>query len=245
MTNPYSSAGAEPGTAYQGVPQGYKKKRVPGWYKVLCVFIVGAVIMLFISAAKAKEEAGMYRVRKKLGAEACISTDNILGDELGWITDVGTVKKGIDYFYDKTGVQPYLLICDNLDGKGGDITDDEAEEYLQSLYSSLYRDEGHMIFVFMEYEESQYITFLYTGRSADSVIDADAREIFLENADYYYTDSSLSDEEYFEKIFRESALSIMEDPSSKAAVYAGAGILGIVIMVSGLILFNRAGKKYI
>lgn len=66
-----------------------------------------------------REELGLHKVRKKLGTEACISTDDILGDELGWITDIGTVQKGIDYFYDKTGVQHYLLICDNLDGKGG------------------------------------------------------------------------------------------------------------------------------
>ena len=66
-----------------------------------------------------------------------------------------------------------------------------------------------MIFVFMEYEESEYITFLYTGEDADSLMDEEAKEIFLTNADRYYTDSSLSDEEYFAKIFRDSADDIM------------------------------------
>ncbi len=145
----------------------------------------------------------------KLTAEACIRNDKMLEDSLGWLTDTKEVTSAMDYFYDKTGIQPYLLICDRIDGKGGEITDAEAEAYLDVLYSSLYADEGHMIFVFMEYEESEYITFLYTGSDADSLMDGEAKEIFLTHADRYYTDSSLSDEAYFAKIFRNSADDIM------------------------------------
>ena len=147
--------------------------------------------------------------RIKLEAGACVRSDQVLEDSLAWLEDTEEVKAAMDYFYDKTGIQPYLLICDGIDGKGGEITDAEAEIFLQELYESLYDDEGHMIFVFMEYEESEYVTFLYTGVDANNVMDADAREIFLANADWYYTDSSLSDEAYFAKIFRDSADDIM------------------------------------
>ena len=58
-----------------------------------------------------------------------------------------------------------------------------------------------MIFTFMEYAPSQYVTYLYTGTAADSVMDADARNLFLDCADRYYADSSLSDAEFFEKVF--------------------------------------------
>lgn len=147
--------------------------------------------------------------RSKLAAEACVRSDKVLEDSLDWLSDVKEVTDAIDYFYDKTGIQPYLLICDRIDGKGGEITDDEAKDYLERLYTSLYEDEGHMIFVFMEYEESEYITFLYTGAEADSLMDGEGKEIFLTNADRYYTDSSLSDEAYFAKIFRDSADDLM------------------------------------
>lgn len=155
--------------------------------------------------------AGVSAAKEKLAAEACIRTDQCIDDELAWLSDLKDVEKSMDYFYDQTGVQPYLIICDNLDGKGGEITDEEAEGILKNRYDALYEDEGHMIFTFMEYAESEYITFLYTGASADAVIDADAREIFLSNADQFYTDSSLSDDEYFAKIFRESADGIMKN----------------------------------
>ena len=86
-----------------------------------------------------------------------------------------------------------------------EITDKEAETYLAGLYDSLYSDEGHMIFTFMEYAPSQYVTYLYTGTVADSVMDADARNLFLDCADRYYADSSLSDAEFFEKVFEKAA----------------------------------------
>ncbi len=148
--------------------------------------------------------------RTKLAAEACVKSDLVLDDQLEWISNVDEVAEAIDFFYQKTGIQPYLLICDSLDGIGGEITDEEAENLLDGLYSNLYEDEGHMIFVFMEYEESQYITFLFTGSDADTLMDAEAKEIFLTLADRYYTDSALSDEAYFAKIFRDAAQTIME-----------------------------------
>lgn len=147
--------------------------------------------------------------RTKLAAEACTRSDRVLEDLLEWLSDTEEVTDAMDYFYAETGIQPFLLICDSIDGKGGEITDDEAEDFLDELYTSLYADEGHMIFVFMEYEESEYITFLYTGADADSLMDEDAKEIFFTNVDWYYTDSSLSDEAYFAKIFRDSADDIM------------------------------------
>ncbi|MCD8329552.1 MAG: hypothetical protein LUC27_02525, partial [Lachnospiraceae bacterium] len=223
-----------------------RKKGIPGWYKVLCVIMVIVVIALLFSAARARSAAANTVTREKLGADACVSTDQVLDDELGWITNTGIVEDAIDYFYDKTGVQTYLLICDNLGGQGGDITDDEAEEYLETLYDSLFSDEGHMIFVFMEYETSRYVTFLYTGVSADSVIDSDARGIFLDNADYYYTDMSLSDEEYFAKIFTASADTIMEDAAGNArsaTLYVVLSVVILIVMVAGLILFKVAEQK--
>lgn len=152
----------------------------------------------------------VHTPRKKLDAESCEYMDFMLEDRLGWISDTEIVEGAMNGFYEATGVQPYLIICDNIEGIGGEITDEEALLYLNSFYDSLYGDEGHMIFVFMEYDESEYVTFLYTGKLAEKVMDEEAREIFLDNADYYYTDESLSDEEYFARVFLQSASQIMD-----------------------------------
>ncbi len=155
------------------------------------------------------ESQGAQRVKLEDGA--CVRSSRVLEDSLGWLSDAEEVEAAMDYFYDRTGVQPYLLICDSIDGKGEEITDAEAEIFLQGLYESLYADEGHMLFVFMEYEESEYITYLYAGTDAGSVMDWEAREMFLNNVDGYYSDSSLSDDAYFAEIFRTSADDIMGD----------------------------------
>ena len=117
-----------------------------------------------------EEEASEHVKRAKLDAEACIRTDGMIKDTLEWLSDTKTVEKAMNQFYKKTGVQPYLYICNKIEGKGGEITDDEAQSFGQSLYDSMYQDEGHMIFIFMEYADSEYATFLYTGAKADEVL---------------------------------------------------------------------------
>ena len=161
------------------------------------------------STAPVDESQGAQRVKLEDGA--CVRSSRVLEDSLGWLSDAEEVETAMDYFYDRTGVQPYLLICDSIDGKGEEITDAEAEIFLQGLYESLYADEGHMLFVFMEYEESEYITYLYAGTDAGSVMDGEAREMFLNNVDWFYSDSSLSDDAYFAEIFRTSADDIIGD----------------------------------
>jgi len=178
---------------------------IPGWYMVLMAIMVIFSAMLFWNAAQARSDAAGHPVREKLAESACITEDVWIDDSLDWLGNDTSVRKAMKYFQEKTGIQPYLFITDNLDGKGGEITDKEAETYLAGLYDSLYSDEGHMIFTFMEYAPSQYVTYLYTGTVADSVMDADARNLFLDCADRYYADSSLSDAEFFEKVFVKAA----------------------------------------
>lgn len=205
--------------------------------------VLAAVFLICFMVTRKNSE----NVREKLPAEACVTVDEWIDDRSGWLSnDEQEVIKSMNYFQNKTGVQPYLLITDNINGKGGDITDSEAEDYLAKLYDSLYRDEGHMIFTFMEYADSEYITYLYTGTAADSVIDAEARGIFLDKADYYYSDSSLSDDEYFAKIFEKSADSIMKDRNtlSRVMLFLAAAFTIITILFAfGEILFRIQVKK--
>lgn len=252
-TTIYTSSGPRSGNkempkvspGYKGT-QIEKQQGIPGWFKWLCCFTVVIIVFMMIFSISAMKKAKNTHPREKLGAEAAISSSYVIGDEIGWISKSKTVTNGMDYFYEKTGVRPYLLICDNLDGKSGKITDVQAETSLNELYNTLFRDEGHMIFAFMEYAESKYITYLYTGTAADSVMDPEAREIFLSNADRFYSDSSLSDEEFFSRVFRASADSIMKDASGTAAaarMCLALSILAAIAMAVGFIIFKVAEEK--
>lgn len=194
------------------------------------IFTLCLAIFLFIVSVGIKSSTANTLSREKLAGGICISSNEVMSDELGWIADKKSVTDGIAYFYKKTGVQPYLLICDNMNGKGADITDEDAEEYLAQMYDSLFKDEGHMIFAFMEYDTSLYITYIYTGTAADGVVDADAREIFLNTADRYYMDTSLSDEEYFKTVFTKSADDIMYSNETNLAVSRGFKFFGNILL---------------
>lgn len=242
MTTVYRQSGSS------GAGSGSKRSSgsIPGWFRWLSGFTCIVIFMLLVFSGFAMIQAKDTPTREKLGPEACIVSTDLIQDELGWISNRSVVEKEMDYFYKKTGVQPYLFITDQINGMGGEITDAEAEAYMESMYNSMYGDEGHMIFTFMEYADSRYITWIYTGVSADSVIDSDAREIFLDNADRYYTDSSLSDDEFFAKIFRQSADMIMKDASGSLVVAKICLIVSILMAIGlagGFIAFKIAEEK--
>ena len=123
-----------------------------------------------------------------------------------------------------------------------------ARAYLESRYDELFDDEGHAIVAFVEYADSQYRYYIYTGRQASSVLDEDGRAIIMSRLDAYYTDSSLNDEHYFAKVFADSADTIMYDHEAeqdrKSSAVNGF-VIGAVIVVGGIvgyIVYDRRKK---
>ncbi|WP_313468329.1 TPM domain-containing protein, partial [Carnobacterium sp.] len=132
-------------------------------------------------------------------------------DEAGWIGNQTELTKGLKYFYDKTGVQPYVYITDNIDGSTStNVTNEEMANFANQLYDELFTDEAHLLLVFYEPVPSQYTDYYVTGTQAKSVIDAEAGDILLDYIDRYYYDNSLSDEEVFSRAFQNAADRIME-----------------------------------
>ncbi len=207
-------------------------------FPLLIVIIV--VIMIVSSVAVANMDnssdtvayQGEEITRTKLADNQCAESPEWIDDELGWLSSQSTVKNAMDSFYKETGVQPYLIITDNIDGKGAALTDDEVESYLENVYDSLYDDEGHMILLFIEYEPGEYLRYVYTGSAANGVIDASAKDYIVNLVDSYYTDSSLSDDEYFAKIFTDAGENLMQDYNESTHT---RNII-IIIIVVGVVL---------
>ncbi len=176
---------------------------------ILIVMLIGCLAAIRSGNNNSYEGDGITRT--PLEAGQCIESSEWLDDELGWISSQSTVTKGMNDFYERTGVQPYLIITDNIEGEGANLTDSAAESYLEDVYTSLFDDEGHLIFAFVEYLPGFYRTYLYTGTAASGVIDSSARDIILSVADRLYTDESLSDDAYFAEIFSESGQTLMQD----------------------------------
>lgn len=205
--------------------------------------IVLAIIVIVAGLIAARPNIQQSTVeRSKLDSSLCTKVDTWYQDDINWIHDGKTLLKGLKMFYDKTGVQPYLWITDNINGKAKPNTSD-FETALKSKYSELFKDEGHVIVCFMESSPSVYATYYWAGSAAKGVIDDEAGEILLDVIDSKYT-SDLSDEEMFSKSFSDAATRMMKvgRTTKQYIILAVAVIAGLGIIV-GFIFLLKAKRK--
>lgn len=162
---------------------------------------------------------------KKEPLKANVSVTEYYTDELGWINNPSVFEKGLKYFYEKTGVQPYVYITDNVGELSQSDLDSKIEEFANDKYNQLFSDEAHLLLIFYE-NNSYYRTYCLAGSSANTVIDASARDILLSKIDKYYY-MSYDDNEFFSIAFEKAADDIMKS-SSKEITYI---IISIVVLL--------------
>ena len=177
--------------------------------------------------------------REMLPQAKCEPIDEWYRDDWGdWIDESGEEEALIDgmkIFYEKTGVQPYLWIT----GENGKdlISEGSVEDLAADVYQKMFGDdEGHLLVIFREYpnSSSNYISTIWPGKDAESqIMDEQAREIFLDYIDYYYTDMNLNEGQFFAKSFEKSATRIM---SRQIALNALIAIIIVSIIVVGALV---------
>ena len=178
--------------------------------------IVLAIIVIVAGLIAARPNIQQSTIeRSKLDSSLCTKVDTWYQDDINWIHDEKTLLKGLKTFYDQTGVQPYLWITDNINGKAKPNTSD-FETALKSKYS---------------------------GSAAKRVIDDEAGEILLDVIDSKYT-SNLSDEEMFSKSFSDAATRMMKvgRTTKQYIILAVAVVAGLGIIV-GFIFLLKAKRK--
>ena len=110
--------------------------------------------------------------RQKLAAADCIESSEWIDDQANWLENQNAVISKMRSFYEMTGVQPYLIIADQVNGKK-DYTEADVERYLRNRYDELFADDGHLILFFCEAYENEYDPYLLIGSKAATVIDTD------------------------------------------------------------------------
>ncbi len=200
------------------------------------VIVIGALL-----AARPNIQTSTIE-RTKLSSSQCTKIDTWYQDDIDWIHDEQTLLKGLKTFYDKTGVQPYLWITDNINGKAKPTSSD-FEAALQQKYQELFNDEGHLIVCFMESSPSVYATYYWAGSAAKGVIDDEAGEILLDVIDSKYT-SDLSDEEMFSKSFSDAAERMMKvGRTTKQYIIMTVAVIAGLGVVVGFIFLIKAKRK--
>lgn len=163
-------------------------------------------------------------------------------DDLGWIGNSYQLEEGMKYFYQTTGVFPYLWITDNVDGDSWP-SDDKIDEKLNQMYEELFEDEGHAILMYLDAGGGRYITRCLRGASAKTVLDAEATEILLDYLDAYAT-SDMDDETYFATCFSKAADRMMSRTTNSSDV-AKTGIIAtaVVVVITLLVIFFIRRRK--
>lgn len=165
-------------------------------------------------------------VREKLPADAVTKTDYYTDADGDWIHSAGRLTSGLEEFYDRTGVQPYVYILPN--GTTSSVNELTAEA--ERLYPELFSDEGHFLLVFCDDGNGTFNCGYTVGTAASAVMDSEALGILADELNDAYNNAS-TDEEVFSEAFARCADRIMTASEDEQRGQTTALVVGGVVIV--------------
>lgn len=225
------------GTHYYGGGYGYSSSS--SWVSLI-IFLI--IIMLVVMPIIQKDLTKVPKnTTQRVALNGVVSKTDWYEDNIGWITSKNTLISGLEDFYKKTGVQPYVLFIPYSTEywNGNDINATKADAYLERVYSEKFTDEAHFIFAYFQCKNDSKSEmdgeFRYlSGYSADTIMDNEAISILWGYFEKNYYNTSLTIEKMISNTFSETAKSIMSKPTN---VWDFAIILIIVIVIILIIVF--------
>ena len=162
--------------------------------------------------------------------------NNCIIDNIGWFDNVTKTEKSIKKFYDKTGVQPYIVL-NAYDSTL--LTDTAKEEYAKKWYDEHIKNESTFLYMYFAEPNTDndvgYMAYV-NGKQVSSVMDSEAIEIFWAYVDkYWYSDMSTDD--MFTTIFTKSTTAA--DVGNNAVK-----VIGVIVVFAGIIVVMVVRRKH-
>lgn len=212
----------------------------------IVMLILTIIIAVFTPSSKTAVE--------KLADNACTvhSYDEMIVDDLGWVTEDGSsgtkkVKEGLEYFYQKTGVQPMFVLTDKFgEATADDYTGAQVEDALENLYVDTFgQDEGHLIFLVLTNDGADRYSYQgsLTGTSASHVIGDTQKEIIYDSWDINWDNLNQTEAEMIANTFKRSADKIMKKPSGMMAMLRNMFVLCDVALLIALVAMFISHNK--
>lgn len=170
--------------------------------------------------------------------------NNCIVDNTGWFDNVTKTEKSIKQFYDKTGVQPYIVL-NAYDSAL--LTDTAKEEYAKKWYDEHIKNESTFLYMYFAEPDTDndvgYMAYV-NGKQVSSVMDSEAIEIFWAYVDkYWYSDMSTDD--MFTTIFTKTADRIMTKSTTAADVGNNAvKAIGVIVVFASIIVVMVIRRKH-
>lgn len=210
------------------------------------VMLIIAIVVVFILASSfggllggSSSSGGGDVIASTVEREALpagsINETDFYEDHVGAIENQTVFLSGLKHFRDKTGIQPYVYLTNTT----GDY--DSLESFTEAQYDQISSDEAHflVVFLFSGEEITQY--YYQPGDMAKSIMDQEACDIFEGYMSRYYSDYSLSYDEFFSKSFSDTADRIMNVTTSPW-IYVLI-VLGVLLILVLLFVWWRKAKK--
>ena len=214
---------------------------------VLIIFIVifYSVFGGFLSPDSSSTKSVPKSTQNRERLESGVGYDNnCIVDNIGWFDNVTKTEKSIKKFYDKTGVQPYIVL-NAYDSTL--LTDTAKEEYAKKWYDEHIKNESTFLYMYFAEPDTDndvgYMAYV-NGKQVSSVMDSEAIEIFWAYVDkYWYSDMSTDD--MFTTIFTKTADRIMTKSTTAADVGNNAiKVIGVIIVFAGIIVVMVLRRKH-
>lgn len=213
----------------------------------LVIFIVVLVTVFggFPSSNSSSTKGVPKSTQNRERLESGVGYDNnCIIDNIGWFDNVTKTEKSIKKFYDKTGVQPYIVL-NAYDSTL--LTDTAKEEYAKKWYDEHIKNESTFLYMYFAEPDTDndvgYMAYV-NGKQVPSVMDSEAIEIFWAYVDkYWYSDMSTDD--MFTTIFTKTADRIMTKSTTAADVGNNAiKVIGVIIVFAGIIVVMVLRRKH-
>lgn len=223
-----------------------------GTVVAIAIVLVIAAIIVFSSIGSVFFNIGIpASTKNREPIESAIAYQNdCVVDEIGWIENVTGLEKSLKIFYDKTGIQPYILM------KSYDatlVTDEDKEQFANDYYEKHIKNEDTFLYVYFGEDESELVDVVgymcyVNGKRVSQVMDSEAIEIFWAYIDNnWYSDKSMTD--VFKDSFNDTADTIMKKSTTKAdvgksiVIAVTIAVVGTIVIVLIRITNKRAHEK--
>lgn len=208
---------------------------------IVAAFILVVVLglALFGGGCTADSVAASTVERTALAPGTAQETGYYTDEDGDWIHNTAVLQKGMRYFYEETGVWPYVYILPN-----GSVTSTaQLTDMAQQLYGQLFTDDAHFLLVFCDNNQGGFNAGYWAGSSARTVMDDEAAEILADYLWVNYQDAP-SEEEVFSHAFADTADRIMTvTPSPWPVVAVAVAVIIIVIVVFVLVRRRQQAKQ--
>ena len=233
----------------------YKRSKTAGVIAAVVLAIaVIAVCLIFRSRENWLTRSTIQR--RALPSDQCVKTDSWYQDDTGRFIGQGdgdSIIAGMEYFYEKTGVQPYLWvhsIYDEINSNNSYYQEREErkEKILSDKYEELFQsDGGHILIVLSDSSKftTMYYWACYPGESAKlQVMDDEAVKILMDCLSFMFEQDLAHPGLSISNAFVKAADTMMTDQTfisyAVAIVIAGALIFVAIICIGSI---RRSGKE--